>query len=248
MNPAAWRLKRRIAPWLCLSVLLAPLPLWAADTTPPAPVVVTDDGATTTSTTSLHATWTASSDAESGLLRYEYLIRQDRTSGPIIVNWTSAGLVTEGTRTGLSLLPGRAYYIGVRAKNGAGLYAGTRYSNGITTADTTPPSGTITIDAGAAATRTQTVTLTLAATDDSGRLNTMQFSADNVTYTLPEPCASTKAWTLHSGDGSKTVYVKFSDRNGNWSSPVSDAITLDTTPPIGQITSPANGALIGASS
>ena len=56
------------------------------DTTGPSAVTVSDDGATTTSTTQLHATWTSASDAESGIVGYEYLIRQDSTIGPIIIN------------------------------------------------------------------------------------------------------------------------------------------------------------------
>jgi hypothetical protein len=39
-------------------------------------------------------------------------------------------------------------------------------------------------------------------------------------------------WKLAVGDGEKGVYVKFRDRAGNVSSPVSDKVTLDLTPPI----------------
>jgi len=216
-------------------------------TAPMSPATVTDDGATTFLTTQLHATWTASSDPESGIMQYEYLIRQDSTSGTIIVNYTSVGTATEATRTGLSLLTGKTYYIGVRAKNGAGLYSATRYSNGILVqADTTPPTGTISINNGALYTTTPMVTLTLAATDNSGVVSQMQFSDDNITYIPAEPYTTTKPWTLPSSDGPKTVYVKFRDPNNNWSSPASDSITLDTTAPSGTITSPSDGAVLGA--
>jgi hypothetical protein len=217
------------------------------DKTAPSAVTVTDDGVTTFSTTQLHARWTASNDAESGISDYEYLIRQDSTTGTIIVNWTSAGLVTEWTRTGLSLTIGKTYYIGVRAKNGSALYSAAAYSDGITVqADTTPPTGTISINSGAAYTKTPAVTLTLSATDNSGTVSQMQFSNDTVTYSTPESYATTKSWTLTSGDGSKSVYVKFSDPKGNWSTPVSDTITLDATPPTITITSPLDGAVLGA--
>ncbi|MDP3703705.1 MAG: fibronectin type III domain-containing protein, partial [Candidatus Omnitrophota bacterium] len=135
------------------------------DKTAPSAVTVTDDGVTTYSTTSLHATWTASSDAESGIIEYQYRIRQDSTSGTVIVAWTSVGLSREVTRTGLSLIVGKKYYLGVRAKNGAGLYSSVRYSDGILVqADTTPPTGTISINSGAPYTMAPTVTLTLSAT------------------------------------------------------------------------------------
>ncbi len=205
------------------------------DKTAPTAVTVTDDGATTPSTTTLHAAWTASSDPESGVAAYEYLIRQDSTGGTILVNYTAIGLATEVTKSGLSLAYGKSYYLGVRAKNGAGLYSSIRYSNGITVSDTVPPTGTISINGAAASTNSPTVTLALSATDNSGTVSQMRFSNDNVTYAAPEPYAATKTWTVASGDGPKTVYVKFSDPAGNWSSPVSGTIVMDTTPPAGSI-------------
>lgn len=108
-------------------------------TAPSTIATVTDDGAITPSTTELHAIWTTSSDPESGVLDYQYLIRQNSTSGTIIVNWTSVGLNTEVTKTGLTLIDGKLYYVGVRARNGAGLYSSTRYSDGIRAPDPTPP-------------------------------------------------------------------------------------------------------------
>ncbi len=216
-------------------------------TVPSIPATVTDDGATTFSITQLHATWSPSSDAESGILLYDYIIRQDSTSGPTIVNYTSVGLSTEVTRTGLSLVNGKKYYVGVRAKNGALLYSSVKYSDGITVQqnDTTPPSGTIQINNNATYTMTLSVTLNLSATDDIGPVTQMQFSNDNVTYGVPESYATTKAWTLTSGDGSKTVYVKFKDAAGNWSVALTDTITLDTVAPDAVITYPVDGALLG---
>ena len=239
--------------WLACLVLLSawhsPSAL-AADTPPalskpPTTPVVTDDGVYTTSTTQLHAIWT-SAELEAKIAEYHYLIRQDAVSGPIVVKWTSTGKTASVTRTGLSLLPGKSYYFGVKAKNRAGLWSAVGYSNGITV-DTTPPTGTITIDGGAALTNTTAVTLTLAATDDSGTVSQMQCSNDNVTYSTPEPYATTKSWTLTSGEGTKTVYAKFQDPAGSWSSAVSDTIILDTTAPQVVITYPHNGMLLGSS-
>ncbi len=308
---------------------------WSADSdgvlidgTPPSAVTVTDDGNYTNSTTSLHATWTASSDAESGITDYQYVIRQDSTLGTIIVPQTSAGLVTQVTRTGLALTNGKTYYIGVSPVNGAGRSAIMNYSNGITVdtvaptvtisapangvivsgtsvsvnatvvennsmgtvqfkldganlgaldatspysvtwdtttasngshtltaiaqdsagniatsapitvtvnnaaADTTLPTGTVTINGGAASTNTTAATLTLSATDNSGSVAQMQFSNDGTTYSAVEAYATSKTWTLATGDGTKTVYAKFKDAAGNWSTAATDTIVLDTTPP-----------------
>jgi len=124
--------------------LVAATPGWAADATAPTTPVVTDDGTYTTVTSSLHATWT-SSDPESGIAEYQYLIRQDSTSGAIVVNFTSTGPTASVTRTGLSLLQGKKYYLGIKAKNGVGLWSAIGYSNGIivdTTAPSAPPQPT----------------------------------------------------------------------------------------------------------
>jgi len=45
-------------------------------------------------------------------------------------------------------------------------------------------------------------------------------------YSTPEPYSATKTWTLSSGDGTKTVYVKFKDAAENWSTAYSDTINL----------------------
>jgi hypothetical protein len=91
--------------------------------------------------------------------------------------------------------------------------------------------GTITINSGAASTNSRGVTLTLSCSYAQG-CSWMKFSNDNVTYSTPVAYDATKAWTLTTGDGPKTVYVKFKDTLGNWSSAYSDTILLDQTPPI----------------
>jgi hypothetical protein len=59
----------------------------------------------------------------------------------------------------------------------------------------------------------------------------MQFSNDNINWSTPEVYAATKSWLLLSGDGQKTVYIKYKDAAGNWSNAVSARIILDTTVP-----------------
>ena len=114
--------------------------------------------------------------------------------------------------------------------------------------DTTPPSGSVSINGGAAGTNNVNVTLTLAATDNSGTVSQMQFSNDGASYSAAEPYGTSKAWMLPTGDGTKTIYVKFADQAGNWSSASNDSIVLDTIPPQISITSPSNGAVIVAPS
>jgi len=99
------------------------------------------------------------------------------------------------------------------------------------TADTTGPSGTVTINGGAPATAGALVDLTLSAADASG-VTEMQFSSDNVNWSAPEPYSTQAMWTLSAGDGLKTVYVKFMDNLGFWSAAASDTIVLDTAAPV----------------
>lgn len=101
--------------------------------------------------------------------------------------------------------------------------------------DTTPPTGTVTINNGAAFTRSTSATLALTGSDASGAAIQMQFSKDGVSYFAFEPFAATRTVTLLSGDGLKTIYVRFKDAAGNVSLPVTDTITLDTTAPAGTI-------------
>jgi len=107
--------------------------------------------------------------------------------------------------------------------------------------DTTAPTGTVTINSAAARTNSPNVTLALAATDNSGSVAQMQLSNNGTTFNAPEPYATSKSWTLTTGDGTKTVYVKFSDAAGNWSTPATATIILDATPPTGSV-SINNGA------
>ncbi len=99
--------------------------------------------------------------------------------------------------------------------------------------DTTPPTGTITINSGAVYTNSTAALLTLSCDNGTGSgCAQMQFKNDNSTsWSTPETYAITKAWTLSAGDGTKTVYIKFKDAAGNWSYPFNDTIILDTVPP-----------------
>ncbi len=91
--------------------------------------------------------------------------------------------------------------------------------------DTVPPTGTIIINSGDAVTYNSSVTLALTCSDNVG-CSHMQFSNDNVTYSTPEAYGTTKSWTLSPGYGTKTVYAKFKDAAGNWSTAYGDTIDL----------------------
>ena len=101
--------------------------------------------------------------------------------------------------------------------------------------DTVAPSGSLSIDDGAVYVNTTSIILTTFAADTTSGVAQMQLSNDGVSYASWESYASTKSWTLPSGDEFKTVYVKYKDHADNVSTPYTDTITLDTTTPTGSI-------------
>ncbi len=84
----------------------------------------------------------------------------------------------------------------------------------IISADTTPPTGSVSINNDAIYTTSRDVTLSLSCFDESG-CSEMKISNDGSSWST-FAYSATKAWTLTAGDGIKTVYVKFKDRAGNW--------------------------------
>ncbi|MBI1977541.1 MAG: hypothetical protein HYS55_02190, partial [Candidatus Omnitrophica bacterium] len=82
--------------------------------------------------------------------------------------------------------------------------------------DTLVPTGSININSGAQYANSTSVTLNLSAQDGTGSgIDQMSFSTDNVAYSTPEAYSATKSYTLPTGDGSKTIYVKYYDKAGN---------------------------------
>ena len=211
----------------------------APDTTPPT-VSLTSPiaGATVSGTITVSAT--ASDDV--GVAGVQFLLDganlgAEDTASPYSVSWDT----TTATNASHTLTAVARDAAGNRTTSGS---VAVTVNN--VPLDVTPPAGTVTINGGAVATNTPNATLTLAATDDSGTVAQMQFSNDGVTYSTAEAYATSKSWTLASGDGTKTVYAKFRDAAGNWSAAATDTITLDTTPPAVSFTSPTDGAVITA--
>jgi len=118
----------------------------------------------------------------------------------------------------------------VQFRNGAGLDSAS-YSDSITlqfsSADTTPPTGSIVINGGTSTTNSASVTLTLSATDNSGVVAQMRFANLGESWTAWEPYATSKTWTLTSGTGTKTVLAQFKDGSGIESAPYGDTIQFD---------------------
>jgi hypothetical protein len=171
---------------------------------------------------SIEVSWSA--NAESDLAGYKVYYG---TQSGTYTSSVNAGKVT--TQTINNLETGRTYYIAISAYDTSANESAK--SNEVTISipvpDTTPPTGTISINAGAATASSRTVTLSLAASDNAGTIAGMMISNDGVTWSSEAAFSASQAWVLAAGDGTKTVYTKFKDSNGNWmTAPVSDTINL----------------------
>ena len=110
--------------------------------------------------------------------------------------------------------------------------------------DFTPPTGSsFLINGGVPYTNSTTVTLNPTATDNSGTVASMYLMNGDTTWQGPIPYSTTyNNWTLPTGDGPKTVSVKYVDKAGNISPVYSASITLDTVAPTGGSVSVNGGA------
>ena len=105
-------------------------------------------------------------------------------------------------------------------------------SSATITLDKVKPTGTIIINNGDKYTNETSVTLSLTATDATSGVAGMQFSPDNKDWSSDwEDFNTVKQYDLPAGDGTKKVYVRFSDKAGNISASRNDSIILDTTAP-----------------
>ncbi len=106
------------------------------------------------------------------------------------------------------------------------------------TYDSQPPAGgAVSIDGGSDYTNSTAVTLTLVAADAAYMIISDDSGFSEASY---EPYATSKNFTLSSGDSIKSVYVKYRDEAGNETAAISDTIILDTQAPIVSLSSTAS--------
>ena len=184
------------------------------DTTAPTSPGPVNDGTGTdityvNSATQLSANWTASSDAESGLVRYLYAIGTT-AGGTNTTGWTDNGTSTSVTKTGLSLTNGGTYYFTVKAENGSGLQTTPVNSTG-QTVDTTPPSTIVSVNDGTGA--------DIAVTGASSRL------AANWTAASDAQSGIVKYWYAIGATAGGTNIVGWTD-NGTGTSVIKNGLTL----------------------
>jgi hypothetical protein len=108
-------------------------------------------------------------------------------------------------------------------------------------ADTSAPTGAVSINSGAASTTHPNVTLTLSAADAETGVTAMQVSTDGVFDTEPVvPFSTSGTANLPAPNGIKTVSVRYENNAGMWSTPATDTITLHASPKVTSV-SPVSG-------
>jgi hypothetical protein len=100
------------------------------------------------------------------------------------------------------------------------------------------PIGDAVIEDGAGLTDSTAVTVDVPASDAGSGVSIVALSNDG-TFWTNRSYAPSIAWSLASGDGIKTVRVKWRDGNGHWSAVKTDTIKLDTVAPT--VTEPRRG-------
>jgi hypothetical protein len=186
--------------------------------TPPTGSIIINNGDAFTGSTNITLTLTYS-DPGSGVSQVRY-----SNDGSTWSSWESAS----STKT-WSLNSGdgtKTVYYEIRDNGG---HISITYSDTIGL-DTATPRGNIQINNGAAYTNLSTVNLNLLAQDDGSGVTQMCFSNDWGAWTTWEPYSTSKSWNLSTGEGEKTVLVKYKDQAGLIVASYNN-ITLDMTKP-----------------
>ena len=195
------------------------------DTTLATPTLSINSGATATNDTDVTLTITANGASQMKI--------DNDTSFSNMSSW-----IDKSSTYNFTLPSGsgsKTVYLRVRDEAG-----NTKTTSDSITLDTTAPSNvTLSIDEGTY-TNTRNVNLTISA---EGGPSMMYLSNDQTTWTSYS-YATSKAWALSSGEGTKTVYLRVADSAGNNGSKTA-SITLDTTNPSQvSLSSPSDGATV----
>jgi len=128
-----------------------------------------------------------------------------------------------------------AHALRARVRDRAGNVA--TFDAGSIRLDRVAPSGTLVVAGtdGNGFIGSTSVSLALTSSDVGSGVSAMAFANDTDPMGAAEPVATTRAWTLSGGDGSKVVRMRLTDAAGN-TRDVQTTVKLDTTPPTGALT------------
>lgn len=195
------------------------------DTYPPTSCSVEiNSGDTYTNSTAVNLTTIAATDNSSIKMRFQ-------NSGENWTEWQDF----QGTKSWTLTSTDGSKMVYYEAKDVANNTIASAVSDSITL-DTTKPTVNMSItgagDTPSTHSNNVSVTLSITGSDATSGVEYMKISNDiGFTGSSWINYTTSKAWTLNSGDGTKTVYIKVVDRAGKESDVVSDNITLDTVSP-----------------
>lgn len=194
------------------------------DNVAPTGSISINGGATYTTSTNITLNLSADDNASGvGQMRFMY----DGGSWSSWVGYSTSHNFTINSTNG-------SLTISVQFRDNAGNISGT-YSDTIVL-DTAAPSGTVVINSGDTFTNNRPVSLAITSNDATSGTSYMQVSNySNFSGASWEPISGSKSLNLSSGDGTKTIYIRFRDNAGNISGTFSDTIVLDTVTPTGTI-------------
>jgi hypothetical protein len=179
----------------------------------------------------LNLSWQGFNDNTSGIASYR-LVAGSKSAPACSATPIYAGPDTSFSHTNLIL--NQTYYYRVCALDTAGNISTGATASRKVLSEYAPPTGSIVINGGNY-TRTAKVTLTINADENGGSGLAQMCISNTATCATWIPYATSKAWTLTTGDGPKTVNIWFKDKNGNATAPAdayhSNSILLDTKPP-----------------
>src|SRR5713101_9243788 len=133
-----------------------------------------------------------------------------------------------GKRKASSIAHRRAWQLVVLALAPAFIYSAAQAQ----ATDTTPPTGSLTINGHASYTRSTAVTLNLSATDAVGVAGYYVYLSNGwVTVPSTPTYNGSVPYTLSSGDGTKYASIWYDDAAGNVSAMAAASIVLDQPPP-----------------
>ena len=187
------------------------------DTTKPTGTVLINNGSIATTSTSVYLNLTYV-DTGSGISKIRFGNTGDPWSAWETPSPTKAWTIPSGEGT---------KNVWCQVIDNAGLISDQFYDGIIL--DTAAPSGSIIINGGAATTTTTSVTLSLTYSDAGSGVYQVRYGNSGGSWSAWQPPSATKAWTLTSGAGSKTVWYQVMDNAGLISPMYSDSIELTVT-------------------
>jgi len=145
-----------------------------------------------------------------------------------LVDPAYGGTVSDGPRT-----------ISAQVKDAAGNWS----SSGTwpITLDRGAPAGSVTVDGGDPYVNRLSVSVDVPAIDAVSPVANVALSNDGMNWTT-RPYGPDQAWTLAASDGTRTVFCKWQDKAGNWSSVKNDTVVLDRSAPAGVVSVAAGAA------